>query len=337
MIPFFLLFFGLSSLLGCVGALAVGHLVPAVSAGALVMAFGMAWRLKSEFKLVLNPPPMSPPIFILYALILVGIYFHSVFLFFPKSSFYWIQDPFNLGDMSFHWGTIRNLGKGAAFWPENPIYMGYRFKYPFGMDLLNALFENLGVGIQSHLPLVTLVGLLLVFYVLHMAGGPLLVFAIFFSSGFYDFTLPGNWDVSQMQSSVDFKNLFLTVLLTQRGFIYALPAGIFIYRALQESFAKNWNPSLWEKISLGIIWGGLGFFHLHSFFFISMYLGLLILWKRCLREWLPTLGIAAVLGFPFVINALLPEVGTHSLIHFNARGWARPEGVGYLAYWGKNL
>ncbi|HEY8272472.1 MAG TPA: hypothetical protein VIG33_16385, partial [Pseudobdellovibrionaceae bacterium] len=296
MIPFFILFLGMSSLFACLGALAVGHLVPAVSASALLLALATAWFLARDFKLVLNPPPIGVPVFLMYALIFVGIYFHSIFLFFPKSESYWIQDPFNLGDMSFHWHTIRFLGKGATFWPENPIYMGYRFKYPFGMDFFNALFENLGVAISSHLPVVTLLTLVLVFYVLHMAGGPLLVFAIFFSSGMYNFTVPGNWDLNEMQNTVDFKNLFLTVLLTQRGFGYALPAGVFLYRALQECFSGAWKPSFLEKLSLGMIWGGLGFFHLHSFFFVSMYLGILILWKRDLRNWLLPLGIASLLG-----------------------------------------
>jgi hypothetical protein len=337
MIPFFLLFLGLSSLIGCLGALALGHLISVISASALVIGFGGAWYLSREFKLALQAPSVSLPVFILYALIFIGIYLHSIFLFYPKAGFFWIQDQFNLGDMSFHWGTIRYLGKGATFWPENPIFMGYRFKYPFGMDLFNAFFENLGVGISSHLPLVTLLALLMLFYVLHMAGGPLLVFAIFFSGGIYNFTVPGPWDLGQIQESIEFKNLFLTVLLTQRGFLYAFPAGVFLYRALQEYFSGAWKPSRIEKISIGIIWGALGFFHLHSFFFVSLYLGILILWKKDLKNWFLPIGIAALLGLPFVLNALVPEVGTHSLIHFNARGWARPENSGYLEYWGKNL
>jgi hypothetical protein len=337
MIPFALLFLGLSSLLGCLGALAVGHLIPAVSVGALVIAFSVAWYLSRHFKLELTAAPMTVPIFLLYALIFVGIYFHSIYLFYPKAGFYWIQNQFNLGDMSFHWNTIRFLGKGAAFWPENPIYMGFRFKYPFGMDFFNALFENLGVSINTHLPFVTLLALTLVFYVLHMAAGPLLVFAVFFSCGIYNFTAPGNWDVGRIQDSIDFKNLFLTILLTQRGFVYALPAGVFLYRALQKCFSGVWQPSVMEKISLGIIWGALGFFHLHSFFFVSLYLGILILWKKELKNWLLPIGIAVLLGVPFVLNALVPEIGTNPLIHFSPRGWARPEGTGYLKYWAKNL
>src|SRR5437868_11812011 len=105
-----------------------------------------------------------------------------MFLFYLKDGNHlWIQNVSNLGDLSFHWGVIRNLAKGATFWPQNPIYLGYRFRYPFGMDFFNSLLESLGMAIQSHLPLVTLLMLLLTLQALHVTGGPLLVFAIFFS------------------------------------------------------------------------------------------------------------------------------------------------------------
>ena len=283
MIAFSLLFLVLSALIGAGGALAVGHLVPAVSALSLVLGFFGALYLGRAFKLELKPPPVTIPVFLFYAVILTGIYFHSVFLFYFKSGNYWIQNPFNLGDMSFHWSAIRSVAKGAHFWPENPIYSGHRFRYPFGMDFINSFFENLGVPMAQHLPLVTLLALLMVFFTLHCAGGPLLVFAVFFSCGLFNFWAnKSGWGHQQLQESLDLKNIFLTVLLTQRGFLYALPAGVLLYRAVQKYFAGAWKPTAIEKVTLGIIWGGLGFFHLHTFFFVSLFFGLWILWKRCL-------------------------------------------------------
>lgn len=338
MIIFSLLFLAISTLLGCALSMLVGQLVPAVSALSLIAGFGGAFYLGRSFKLQLKVPPVSLPVFLLYALIVVGIYFQSMFLIFYKSTNYWIQNPFNLGDMSFHWSAIRSVAKGLHFWPENPIYGGFRFRYPFGMDFFNSFFENLGVPITTHLPVVTLLALLLVMFTLHSAGGPLLVFAVFFSCGCIN-VLGGlrGMDVSQLQAPYDFKNIFLTVLLTQRGFLYAMPAGVLIYRAIQKYFAGEWKPQMLEKIALGIVWGALGFFHLHTFFFVSMFCGLFILWKRDLKNWLIPVGVAAVLGAPFVLNALIPEAGTNSLIHWNARGWNRQEGVDYFTYWMMNL
>jgi hypothetical protein len=337
MIPSALLFIAISSLFACLCSFLHGSLTPAISLVSLLVALGYCIFDVRARKLSLAGPKTSTLTKVLYALIIGGIYAHSVFLFYLKDDhFWWIQNVSNLGDLSFHWGTIRNLAKGASFWPENPIFLGHRFRYPFGMDFFNSLFESLGVDIGTHLPLVTLGTLLLTMYALHVAGGPLLVFAIFFSAGFYNFMAVPSWNLPQVQETLDFKNLFLTVLITQRGFVYALPAGLYLYVCLKKFFAGSWTPNLVEKISLGIIWGGLGFFHLHSFFLVSLYLGLLILWKKGLKTWLPTLVIAVVLGLPFVVNALWPEAGTTSLIHWS-RGWNRAEGVNYFLYWLKNL
>jgi hypothetical protein len=338
MIIFSLLFLSLSTLIGCVGALLIGQLLPAVSALSLVLGCAAALYLARSWKLQFRMPPVSLPVFALYALIMAGIYFHSIFLFYKKGDNFWIQNNFNLGDMSFHWSAIRSIAKGMHFWPDNPIYGGYRFRYPFGMDFFNSFFENLGVDIATHLPFVTLLLLLLVFFTLHSVGGPLLVFAVFFSCGYFSFF--GGWspgDYAQLQQPLDFKNIFLTILLTQRGFLYAMPVGTLLYRVVQKYFAGEWKPSLTEKIIIGILWGGLGFFHLHTFFFVSMFLGLWILWKRDFKNWLIPLGLAALLGLPFVANALVPEAGTNSLIHWNWRGWNRPQEVGYFSYWALNL
>jgi hypothetical protein len=332
-----LLFIAISSLAACLLALTTGSLTPAISVMSLVIAaLYCVWDGRSR-SLKLQSPPTTLLVKILYGLILGGIYAHSVFLFYLKDSGqYWIQNVSNLGDLSFHWGVIRNLAKGASFWPENPIFLGHRFRYPFGMDLFNALFENLGVSISTHLPLVTLATLVLTMVALHMAGGPLLVFAIFFSAGFYNFLRPGIWELYQLQEGLDFKNIFLTVLITQRGFVYALPAGLWVYAALKKSFADGWKPKMLDKVSLGLIWGAMGFFHLHSYFLVSLYLGVLILWKKEFRTWIVTLAVAFLVGLPFVVNALIPEEGMNSLIHFS-RGWNRSADVNYIFYWLKNI
>lgn len=329
-----------SALLGCALSLGAGELKPWISLLSLVVGLAAGiWGACRNGSLI-KRKPISWPVALLYFVIGVGIYFHSVFLFYQKGSMLWIQNAFNLGDMSFHWGTIRFLGKGAHFWPENPIFLAHRFRYPFGMDFFNAFFENLHVPIAVHLPLVTLACLLILFYLLHVTGGPLLVFAVFFSGGYFNFWSPESWDVLQLQAYLDFKNLFLSVLLTQRGFLYALPAALLVFQGLKSSFEGalegSLKPSLTEKISYGILWGALGFFHLHTFFFVSLVFGVWILWQRQLRTWLPSVGIAAVLGAPFVLNALWPDVDTNSLIHWS-RGWARAEDSNLFLYWFKNM
>ncbi len=68
----------------------------------------------------------------------------------------------NYGDLAFHLSVISSFAFGGNFPPENPIFAGVSFTYPFLVDLLTASMVGLGSGwkvafMMSSLPL--LVGL----------------------------------------------------------------------------------------------------------------------------------------------------------------------------------
>ena len=50
-----------------------------------------------------------------------------------------IQSPNNLGDLSLHLTYIKYFANGVPLWPDNPIYVFSKLRYPAGMDLFNAL------------------------------------------------------------------------------------------------------------------------------------------------------------------------------------------------------
>ena len=50
-----------------------------------------------------------------------------------------IQSPNNLGDLSLHLTLIRTFANGVPLWPESPIYLFSKLRYPAGIDLFNAL------------------------------------------------------------------------------------------------------------------------------------------------------------------------------------------------------
>ncbi len=54
--------------------------------------------------------------------------------------------PHNYGDLPLHWTYIQHLASGASFWPENPILTHERLRYPLGVDLLTAVFVQLGAN-----------------------------------------------------------------------------------------------------------------------------------------------------------------------------------------------
>ena len=48
-----------------------------------------------------------------------------------------IQSPNNLGDLSLHLTLIKNFAHGVALWPDNPIFVFSKLRYPAGIDLFN--------------------------------------------------------------------------------------------------------------------------------------------------------------------------------------------------------
>ena len=95
--------------------------------------------------------------------------------------------PNNYGDLPLHWTYVRYLAGGAPFWPENPIISGERLRYPFGVDLLTALFVSFGAGMRALLPAMGLVAAGLSAFALRRWGGALAVAGFLFSGGLAGF------------------------------------------------------------------------------------------------------------------------------------------------------
>jgi len=49
-----------------------------------------------------------------------------------------IQSPNNLGDLSLHLTLIKNFANGVALWPDSPIFVFSKLRYPAGIDLFNS-------------------------------------------------------------------------------------------------------------------------------------------------------------------------------------------------------
>ena len=60
--------------------------------------------------------------------------------------------PHNYGDLPLHWTYVQHLASGASFWPENPILTQDRLRYPLGVDLLTAVFVQLGARLRDRSP-----------------------------------------------------------------------------------------------------------------------------------------------------------------------------------------
>jgi hypothetical protein len=187
-------------------------------------------------------------------------------------------EAYNFGDLPLHWTYIRFFARGASFWPGNPIFTGARLQYPFGMDLFNALFVALGVPLGAMLAVTGLVAAAALGVALFRWGRGFAIAAFLFSGG--------------IGADAAWKNLFLALFVPQRGFLFALPAGLLLLWSWREGLLRGGRrlPS-WVE---GVLWGVMPLFHLHTFLFVSLVFALWALVSGRIREGLPALGWALV-------------------------------------------
>lgn len=304
-----LIFISVSSLATLVVSLLSGQM--SVLASILGLAFGLVASYLFYDK-------ESPSKKILVSVIFIFCSFQFLYLFYEKNptdlGFYTLNSN-NRGDLPFHINMIKAFAGGLRFWPENPILVGETLKYPFGMNLFNAQFEIIGIPLQTHLVFVGLFCLILALFSLQKWMGAWGVMAFFFAG-----------------SGEHWKNLFLTVFVTQRGVLFALPAGAFL---LSEMGNKN-PPLLKKRLAMGVIWGSLGFFHLHNFFIVSILLAIVLLAKKNFKNYWPTLVTAFVIGLPFVLAALIPSENWKSPVRWDW-GWMLGSNENFLFFLIKNF
>jgi hypothetical protein len=176
--------------------------------------------------------------------------------------------PNNYGDMPLHWTYVSYLARAAPFWPDNPIAAGERLRYPFGVDLVTALFAQLGAGVPLLFRVMGVLGAALAVHALYLWGRGFAVAAFLFSGGWLGLRLEAGAGLLEPASSLAWKNLFLALFVPQRGFLFALPVGLFVLWSWRQRFLRQ-APALpfWVE---GVLWGALPLFHIHTFLFVSL-------------------------------------------------------------------
>jgi hypothetical protein len=198
--------------------------------------------------------------------------------------------PYDYGDLPLHWTYVEFLARGAAFWPQDPILTGDRLSYPLGVDLLTAVFVQLGLSLRLVLPAMGLAGSAMAALSLRRWGGALAVAGFLFAGGLSGFQVLWTGRLLDYQSSVAWKNLFLALFVPQRGFLLALPAGLLLLWSGRERLLRD-RAGLPAWVD-GVLWGALPLVHLHTFLLVSLLLGTWALAARRVRAALPALGVA---------------------------------------------
>ena len=147
-----------------------------------------------------------------------------------------IGSPNNLGDVSLHMHLARYFANGARWWPEHPEISGQPMRYYPGVDLFQSLLLLVGANDLRALAWVGLIGAAATAVALYRWGGSSRWPGFLFSGGLAGFQFFNHFVISDYQAELGWKNLPLAIFVTQRPFLYALPAGLLLLIHWREKF-----------------------------------------------------------------------------------------------------
>jgi hypothetical protein len=266
-------------------------------------------------------------------IVLAGLEHFLYLLYYNQQGLYTLHLN-NFGDLSLHIQYIRHMASGARFWPYDPGYAGTMMRYPIGMDLYNALWETLGVPIDSHLFLTGLVMTVITVSLLHKWMGWWGVGAFFLNGGLENWKILGSGRLMDLQNTLAWKNFFLSLWITQRGYLFALPAGVYVIKTVTDVLLDEKVLSREEKIVCSSLWSALAWFNLHAFFIISLTLGICILLYKKLRPMLGIMAPAAAAGLAFSVFSVL-GLSRPGTLHLKW-DWVA-DGENFFRFWLVNL
>ena len=223
-------------------------------------------------------------------------YRHFLYMFYEVGSEYKTLNVNNFGDLPLHINYIRQISSGSSFPWINPSFSLDLLRYPLGIDLYNALWDAVGVRLPAHLFIVGIICCALTVRMVRIAASWWGLIALFLSGGFAGWAAT-NSSPAEIQSALAWKNIFLAVITTQRGFLFALPAGLYLILRSRKPEKLSWT--------FGLMWGALAFFHLHSFAIVSLIIGGEAFLRKDVRRFFSPLLIAVPIGSAFVIYSLV--------------------------------
>ena len=243
-----------------------------------------------------------------------------------------IQSPNNLGDLALHITYLRNFALGVPLWPENPIYLLSSVRYPAGIDLFNALLYLVHIDLRLGLTWVGLVASAATFYAFWRWGGAFGVAGFLFNGGLAGFAIlqTHHWIDYQTVPNIAWKSIPLAMFVTQRGLLYAIPAGILLlYQWRAKYFPDKEDETLasppplpfWAECSL---YATLPLFHLHTFLALSVALGcwFFVVNNKARKQLLLLVGCSLVPA-TFLVWLITDHFQARSVMEWKV-GWVQP-------------
>ena len=344
---------GVSVVAAIVFGFIAGHLTLLTAAASLICGAGSAIYILK--RVPLSAEPTRATVLDWFVIVCFGLFALRAFgwLLFVDGEDYSILSENNFSDMPLHLTFINYLARGPSFWPDNPIYSGLKLHYPIGTDLFNALVKMIGVNEIFSLTGVGLMASLITCVALYQWGKGFALAGFLFSGGTAGFSFFSDlWDsfreflhtghfafaICDYQFDEAWKNIALAMFLTQRGLLYAIPAGLF----LLCSWRARWLGKTTSVLPLSVevaLFSTLPLFNVHAFIWFSALLGYwLVIGPRSIR-----LHVAKLLGVSFIpatifvalITGLFSPGSMANVIHLKP-GWLQ-EDDGFVEFWFGNF
>lgn len=314
--------------------LALGRTSSAAAWPAVVVAVALAvaaWRTQSAAEPAAAGERGRPDVVGWALIALAGVFVArtGLWLAWELDGQLWVGSPYNLGDFALHLTHVRQLAEPVPFWPQNPISAADPLTYPLGMALWHVLLVWLGLPVLGAFALTTLVGLGFGMAAAWRWGRGFGLAALLLNGGVAGWAALAGGGWVDHQADLAWKNIPLTMLVTQRGFLYALPAGLWLMSRWHRCLVRGRRELNWFDVW---VYGTLPLFHLHTFLALTAVLFVWV-WVNPERRRVVLHGLAAVPP-AVALGWLVTGGGSHTGTSGPAWGWFAKDDQGTLdALW----
>lgn len=245
-----------------------------------------------------------------------------------------VLSPHNLGDMSLHLNLINRWANGGDFWPENPFMSGAVFPYHAGMDLWNALLAISGVPVFAGLRWAGLLGAAASAAALWRWGRGFALAAFLFAGGLSALAYFTHGSLSATEEGVAWKNLFLSMFVTQRGLLYSLPAGLVLMCVWRAQVRGDKEAPKLEILPQAALYATMPLFNAPAFIFLSMLLAACFVasWKSGHARPFLQLGLVSLIPATWLVAMVTANFTAPSALRF-APGWMQENGGLWFWFW----
>jgi len=236
-----------------------------------------------------------------------------------------VLSPHNLGDIALHLNLIQRWANGGKFWLENPFLAGAVFPYHPGMDFWNAMLRVTGLPIVEGLRWTGLLGAAAMAAALWRYGRGFALAAFLFAGGLAAVGMIKTGALDGMQSDVEWKNLFLTMLVTQRGMLFSLPAGLVLMTVWRTQLSGSEGPRL-PVLAQAALYASMPFFNAPAFLFLSILLAacFLVAWREGRARDFLQVGLLSAIPATWLVTIVTSSFTAPQALRW-APGWMQDE------------